>query len=91
MKVERTIDGVDEVCFSRTPITVCRRHCSTETTRSRSVSLVCLPRLSSAARELVAKFHSGQTLLTDEILSIQSPSNIITSHVEVAEKCVSNL
>jgi len=93
LKVDRTVGDVDEVCFSRSPITVCRRHCFTETSSPRSVSLICLPRLSPTARRLVAKYHSGQTLLTDEILSIESTSatSFITRQVEVAEKCVSNL
>jgi len=91
LKVERSIDGVDEVCFSRSPVTVCRRHCVTATKVPSHVSLVCLPRLSSTASRLVAKYHSGQTLLTDEIMSIQSSSNLISRQIEVAEKCVSNL
>jgi len=91
LKVSRTYNGVDEVCFSRSPITVCRRHCTTETSSQRSVSLVCLPRLSSTARRLVANYHSGKTLLTDQIRSIESSSGFITRQLEVAEKCVSNL
>jgi len=93
LKVVRTYPfmGNDEVCFSRSPITVCRRHCSAETTSQRSVSLICLPRHSSTGRRLLAKYHSGQTLLTDEIRSIESSSSsFITRNVPVADSCVSN-
>jgi len=92
LKLERTSEeGVDEVCFSRTPITACRRHCMTETTSPRTVSFVCLPRFNPTARRLLAKYHWGQTLLTDEILSIQSSSRVMTRQIDVADKCVSNL
>lgn len=93
MKLERTSDeGVDEVCFSRSPITACRRHCMTQTTSQRTVSFVCLPRFNSEARRLLSKYHSGQTLLTDEILSIQQlSSSQMTRQIEVAEQCESNL
>ena len=90
LKLERTVEFEDEVCFSRSPITVCRRHCQPEVTSRRSVTLVCLPRHDHLARRLLAKFHSGSTLLTDEISEIQSSSaRIITKQVDVADKCVS--
>jgi len=89
MKLERTgSDLVDEVCFSRSPITVCRRHCVAETTSRRAVNLVCLPRHDPLARQLLEKYHKGQTLLTDQILSLQS-SRVVTKEVDVADKCVS--
>jgi len=90
LKLERTIDFLDEICFSRSPITVCRRHCVPESTVRRTVSLVCLPRHDSVARRLLAKYHAGKTLLTEELssLSLQS-SKLITKEVEIADKCVS--
>jgi len=89
MKLERTSDLVDEVCFSRSPITVCRRHCVTESTTRRTVSLVCLPRHDPVARQLLAKYHSGQTLLTDLMMSSVQSSRLVTKEVEVADQCVS--
>jgi len=52
---------------------------------------VCLPRLSPTARHLVAKYHSGKTLLTDDILSIESSSRLISQQVEMADQCISDL
>jgi len=92
LKIERTIDGLDEVCFSRSPITVCRRHCLPETTATRSVNLVCLPRLQPVARRLVALYHSGKTLLTDQLSSFElSTTKSITLPINIADKCISNL
>ena len=92
LKVTRTVSNlIDEVCFSRTPITVCRRHCMPETSSPRPVTLVCLPRLSPTARRLTAKYHSGKTLLTDEILAIESSSSFITRQVQVPDRCVPSL
>ena len=91
LKLERTFEFEDEICFSRSPIAVCRRHCVPESTARRAVSLVCMPRHDATARLLLAKYHAGKTLLTDDIQAVSSSlsSRVITKQVDVADRCVS--
>jgi hypothetical protein len=88
VKIERTIRGVEEVCFSKQPVTVCRHHCTAESTTPRNVRFVCLPRYETTAERLLSKDHSGVRVLTDELSSVTSPT--IEEEIYLPEKCTTN-
>jgi hypothetical protein len=85
LKTEKMENGEEKTCFSTYPVTMCRSHCTAESTSSRNVRFVCLPTENTTAERLINKYESGYTDLTEELSSFGN--NFYEYSMEVPESC----
>jgi hypothetical protein len=85
---ERTSrDGQEEICFSKDAITVCRKHCHTDSYSDRTVRFVCLPRDDSTTDRLLSKQYSGVNDLTSDLEYMSTTTDM---DVELPDTCLPN-